>query len=111
MPRPLSEASRQQWRDCSLSRSFLIPNLAASLRPSQIGGTVSRTTANHGNVLKWRVIVELTGSDCAIRPHEIGRGANVTVPTESRSRGRYMTLETIAPLSDNATVRLAATAP
>ena len=26
-------------------------------------------------------------------------------------RGRYMTLETIAPLSDNAMVRLAATAP
>jgi hypothetical protein len=26
-------------------------------------------------------------------------------------RGRYVTLETIAPLSDNAMVRLAATAP
>jgi hypothetical protein len=35
---------------------------------------VGRTTADQGNVLKWRVIVELTGSAGTVRSQEVGVG-------------------------------------
>jgi hypothetical protein len=39
---------------------------------------VVRTTADQGNGMKWRVMVELTGSDGTVRSHEVGVGGSNT---------------------------------
>src|SRR5258708_337816 len=39
---------------------------------------VGRIIADHGNVMKWRGIVELPGSDGAVRSHDVGVGSGST---------------------------------
>ena len=51
------------------------------------GGMVGRITADQGNGTKWRVIVELTGSDGTIRTCEVSAGGTNTAECSARRLG------------------------
>jgi hypothetical protein len=64
---------------------------------------VGRTTADQGNVMKWRVIVELTGSDGTVRSHEVGVGGSNTAECSAATVGLTLAdgKRTLAGLQDH----------
>jgi hypothetical protein len=64
---------------------------------------VGLTTANQGNVMKWRVIVELTGSDGTVRSQEVGVGGSNTAECSAATVGLTLVdgKRTLAGLQDH----------
>jgi hypothetical protein len=48
---------------------------------------VGRITANQGNGMKWRVIVELTGIDGTVRSQEVSAGGSNTAECSAATVG------------------------
>jgi hypothetical protein len=46
-------------------------------------------TADRGSGMKWRVMVELTGSDGIARLHEVSAGGTNTIECSAGTVGRY----------------------
>jgi hypothetical protein len=70
---------------------------------SNLGGMVGLTTADQGNVMKWRVIVELTGSDGTVRSHEVSAGGTNTTECSATTVGLTLAdgKRTLAGLQDH----------
>jgi hypothetical protein len=70
---------------------------------SNLGGLVGGITADRGNEMKWRVMVELTGSDGIVRSQEVSAGGTNTAECSAATVGLTLTdgKRTLAGLQDH----------